>query len=272
MSNLTFKFPWNILLVSIPLLAVSLINTENVFAANIEKQKGNVRAEVSFQKGEYSQAKNVRIKILRDKKQVFSEIVSPMESDYSLDLSIQDLDGDGEAEIIFTHNPALGTRCCNQSQIYFYKKSSNTYSKVIGEWKGAGGPPKIKDIDGDGKYEFEYIDWRFAYAFTSFADSVMPIRIWQYRDGYLSETTSKYPQAIRRNIKEGNVWHQQLVRDKRDLKGSFAAYVAEKNLLGEGKEGFQEIQKNYKGPDKQEFLDKLKDFLRKTGYTSLPSK
>jgi hypothetical protein len=152
-----------------------------------------------------------------------------------------------------------------------YRKNEKKYTMVTGEWKGIGGP-QIKDLDGDGKYEFQFRDWRFAYAFTSFADSVMPIRIWQYRQGNLDEVTYKYPQAIQSSIKKGNEWHQRLVSEKRDLKGSFAAYAAEKHLLGEGEAGLREIQRSYQGEDKQEFLDKLNEFLKGTGYTSLPSK
>jgi hypothetical protein len=270
-SHLIMKLSWNISLFVLSLAFTYMAKVENVLAANMVKQVGNVRAEVTFKKDNYSLAKDVRVKILRNDKVVLDEVVSPQENTYSLRLSVQDLDGDKEPEIIFTHNPAMGQRCCTTSRIYGYRKNEKKYTMVMGEWKGAG-TPQIKDLDGDGKYEFEYNDWRFAYAFTVFANSVMPIRIWQYRQGNLDEATYKYPQAIKRDIAKGNEWHQQLVHEKRDLKGSFAAYAAEKYLLGEGEAGLREIQKSYEGDDKQEFLDKLNEFLKGTGYTSLPSK
>jgi hypothetical protein len=259
------KLSWNISLSVLSLIFTCTAKVENVLAANMAEQVGNVRAEVTFKKGDYSLAKDVRIKILKNNKVVVDEIVSPQENTYSLKLVVKDLDGDKEPEIIFTHNPAMGQRCCTTARIYGYRKNRNQYSMVASDWRGAGFP-QIKDLDGDGKYEFEYADWRFAYAFTVFANSVMPIRIWQYRQGSLDEVTYKYPQAIKRHIEKGNEWHQQLVHENRDLKGSFAAYAAEKYLLGEGGEGLREIKRSYQGEDKQEFLDKLNEFLKKTGY------
>jgi hypothetical protein len=259
------KPSWNISLFVLSLIFTSTAKVEHVLAANMVKQVGNVRAEVTFKKGTDSLVEDVRVKILKNDKVVLDEMVSPRENTYSLQLSVQDLDGDKEPEIIFTHNPRMGARCCSISRIYRYERNGNQYSMLNVEWLGLR-EPKIKDLDGDGKYEFEYTDRRFAYIFTNFADSVFPIRIWQYRKGNLDDVTYKFPQAIKRHIEEGNEWHQRLVREKRDLKGSFAAYAAEKYLLGEGEEGLREIQKSYQGEDKQEFLDKLNKLLKKTGY------
>jgi hypothetical protein len=259
------KLSWNISLSALSLIFTCTAKVENVLAANMVEQVGNVRAEVTFKKVDSSLVKDVRIKILKNNKVVVDEMVSPQENTYSLKLVVRDLDGDKEPEIIFTHNPAMGQRCCTTARIYGYRKNRNQYSMVTSNWRGIGFP-EIKDLDSDGKYEFEYVDWRFAYAFTVFANSVMPIRIWQYRQGSLDEVTYKYPQAIRRHIEKGNEWHQQLVRESRDLKGSLAAYAAEKYLLGEGGEGLREVKRIYQGEDKREFLDKLNKFLKETGY------
>jgi hypothetical protein len=244
----------------------------NTDSANMVQQMGSVRAEVRFEKdGEYSLAKNVRIKILRDKKVIIDEAVSPMEATYSLNLSIQDLDGDKEPEVILSHNPANGVRCCSASRIYGYKKSQKQYEMVNADWRSMG-PPQIKDLDGNGKYEFDHADWRFLNVFTSFVNIDFPIRIWEYRQGQLTEVTYKYPEIVRLSIKQHQKRRDQFVKEGRDLKGTLAAYTAAKFLVGEGEEALQEIQNIYKGEDKQEFLDKLNKFLKGTGYTSRPSK
>jgi hypothetical protein len=243
----------------------------NINSANMVKQMGSVRAEVRFDKDENSLARNVRIKILRNEKVIIDEAISPVEATYSLSLSVRDLDGDEEPEAIFSHNPAHGVRCCSTSRIYGYKKSQKKYEMVNADWRSMG-PPQIKDLDGNGKYEFDHSDWRFLNVFTSFANIDFPTRIWEYRQGQLTEVTYKYPESIRLSIKEHQKKRKHLMQEGRDLKGTLAAYAAAKFLVGEGEEALQEIQDIYKGEDKQEFLDKLNKFLKSTGYTSIPSK
>jgi hypothetical protein len=235
--------------------------------ANMIKQSGRTRAEVSYKKSEYV-VENVRIKIVRDDKILINEIVSSKELERRLRLSVEDLDGDSEPEVILTHNPGLGERCCTVSRIYGYQSNQARYVMTEGDWRGAG-TPRIVDLDNDGKYEFEYDDWRFAYQFTSFGDSVFPIRIWRYRQGRLDEVTSQYPKNINISLKKHGEWHRRLISEGRELKGSFAAYVAEKSLLGKGEQALQEIRDSYRGADREEFLIKLRRFLRKTGYMSV---
>lgn len=248
---------------------IQIGHAPKALAEKLVKEVGNIRAEISYP-SDRPVAENVRLKISRNNSIVFNGIIADRTS-RMLTLSIQDLDGDKEPEVIFNHNPGMGTRCCTASQIYGYQRASKKYTAATGNWGGAGFP-KVQDLNGDGKYEFLYMDWRFAYAFTSFADSALPIRIWQYRQGKVTETTSQYPQVIRQRIKDGNKWYQTLVSENRELKGSFAAYAAEKFLLGEREEALAEIQRNYPGNDKQEFITQLLGFLKKTGYTAIPQK
>ena len=48
--------------------------------------------------------------------------------------------------------------------------------------------------------------------------------------------------------------------------GVLAAYLAEKELLGEGGDGWQRLQRVYRGADREAYFADLRRFLRKTGY------
>lgn len=51
------------------------------------------------------------------------------------------------------------------------------------------------------------------------------------------------------------------------IKRSLAAYLADKYLLGEGEEGWQNVRQAYKGSDRAVFFQTLRERLERFGYT-----
>ncbi|WP_334843733.1 hypothetical protein [Nostoc sp.] len=259
-------------LIALGLLSAAVVFTKTATAETITGQSGNVRAEISYDKPEEYQYKNVRLKIIRAGRTILDRKL-PQENEYDRplgnlsgeenNLPVQDLDGNKEPEIIADFFTG-GAHCCTYSLIYSYDSKSQKYLKIRHEW-GNGGY-QLKDLDKDGLPEFDSRDDRFAYAFTAYADSDYPLQIWHYRQGKMIDVTRAYPQLISSHASKLWQSYTEARQQGDDGKGFLAAYLADKYLLGQGQDGWQRVQQAYKKSDRTKYLADLRKFLRETGY------
>lgn len=247
-------------------------------AVNKIAESGNVRAEISYDQGEDAfQVFNLSLKISRGGKVVFNQEIPRKGQQYDRPFFreenpqswLQDLDGDREPEIIIPLFTG-GAHCCVYSVIYRYEPASQQYTYITHDWGDAGGTPSIKDLDNDGIPEFDSGDTRFAYAFTAYAFSAFPPRIWQYRQGRMNDVTRNFPQEIYSHATR--LWqnYETRKREYRDdpgiVRGVLAAYLATKYLLGQQEDGWQRLQQAYQHSDRNSFFADLREFMEKTGY------
>ncbi|MEH1883403.1 MAG: hypothetical protein V7L19_08645 [Nostoc sp.] len=259
-------------LIGLGLLSAAVVFTQTAIAETITGQLGNVRAEISYDKPEEYQYKNVRLKIIRADKTILDRKL-PQEDEYDRplgnlsgeenNLPVQDLDGNKEPEIIADFFTG-GAHCCTYSLIYRYDSKSQKYLKTRHEW-GNGGY-QLKDLDRDGLPEFDSRDDRFAYAFTAYADSDYPLQIWHYRQGKMIDVTRAYPKLISSHASELWQSYTEARQQGDDGKGFLGAYLADKYLLGQGQDGWQRVQQAYKKSDRTKYFADLRKFLRETGY------
>lgn len=258
-------------LVSLTLLGTVAAIAQPARAEIITGESGNVKVEISFEKPEEYQYKNVRLQIIRAGKTVLNQQL-PQESEYDRPLGglfsdqipVVDLDGNQEPEVI-TNFFTGGAHCCTYSLIYRYNSQTQKYQKIRHDW--GNGAYKLEDLDKDGKPEFVSRDDRFAYAFTSYAASGYPIQIWQYRQGKMIDVTRRYPKEIASHTAELWKTYTEIQQQGDDGKGFLAAYLANKCLLGQGKDGWRRVQQVYKKSDRNKYFADLRKFLRETGYT-----
>jgi subtilisin-like proprotein convertase family protein len=245
---------------------------------------GDVSADLSFRETK-SYYNDLRITVRRHGLRVLTTPVSRLAChDCSVSglqtiadpqpLTIRDLDGDGEPEVLLDLYTG-GAHCCFYTVILRY--DGHRYRGSVGFWGDPG--YELRDLDRDGRPEFITADDRFAYAFTSYAGSVLPILIHRYDHGALADVTNEYPSLVR--AEATHLWREYL-RDHRrrdaDVRGLLAGWLADEYRLGRQDEGWRQIEAAYRRgelsaprvdpiwPAGRKYLTALRAFLVKNGY------
>ncbi len=146
-------------------------------------------------------------------------------------LSLQNVWGDSTPESVVDFYTG-GAHCCFESLIVL-TDGAHPGRAVFHNW-------------GDPGYEFKHeagstlilsADDRFAYAFTAFAASGLPVQVWTInRNGVLTNVTRTQPDLIK---KDAQVWWKAYVSQRgkgveSDVRGVVAAWCADEYLLGQG--------------------------------------
>jgi hypothetical protein len=183
-------------------------------------------------------------------------------------VSISDLDGDGEPEVLLDLYWG-GAHCCWYTQIYRYVPVVERYRAAVHVWGDFS--YVLADLDHNGKQELVTRDNRFSYAFGSFADSRWPVHILTYEHGLTKVETTAYPSEIRRDATA--LWHEAMGRRAgRSNQGIIAAWAADQCMLSRWPTAFRTIDRlSRRGRIHGElprvrFESRLRTFLRRTGY------
>ena len=188
-------------------------------------------------------------------------------------LTVRDLDADGEPEVILDTYSG-GAHCCTSSHVFRYSPAEDGYVERRFDWGNLS--YTIRDLDRDGRPELRSGDDRFAYAFSCYACSFFPPRIFRLEDGGLVDVTREFAGIVRRDA--NRLWRQylRLRRDpESDLRGLLAAYAADRALLGELEAAWEQLlvsraRGELDGPQGwpagNRYLKELRRFLEQTGY------
>ncbi|WP_146141256.1 hypothetical protein [Stenomitos frigidus] len=154
-------------------------------------QAGTIGASVSYEPYKPAQdspeaANNLRYQLSYNGQVKVSAAVSTLSSG---EVALKDLDGDRTAEVIVSSFSG-GAHCCTNLKIYMWR-GDQFIETDTGFLDGIGG--SFQDIDHDGKQEFLTVDNAFLYAFSSYAGSVPPDRIYALRQGRLQDVTRNHP-------------------------------------------------------------------------------
>ena len=248
---------------------------------------GDVAAQLSFDRRGDFEYRDVRIKITRGGAVLLDTLVpAPCDGcpvnpagggEAELpSLSLRDLDADGEPEALVELYTG-GAHCCSYTQLWSYNAATNSYRRTKGSWGDYG--YELRDLDGDGTLEFDSRDWRFAAAFTAYAASGAPPRIYRFAGGRLTDVTRSHRAVIKRNLRDYLRLYKKYRGDEDigDVRGWLAPYVADKYLLGQADTAFDLIYAAYRrgelralpgdsSPSGKRYITALRKFLRKTGY------
>jgi hypothetical protein len=188
------------------------------------------------------------------------------------DVSIVDLEGDGEPEILVDLYSG-GAHCCSIVEVFAYVPSTGSYTAVEHDFGDPGA--KLTDIDGDGKLEFESADDRFAYAFAPFAFSGMPPLVLDFAAGQFHDVTTHFPALIRTDAARELKAYRTNRRQGFGL-GFIAAWAADESLLGRHASAHGTLVKLARAdrlhtddgvdPSGMRFVVRLERFLHENGY------
>jgi len=252
---------------------------------------GAIAVDLSYRADRYSDS-DLRIVIRRAGKLVLSAPVSRLACNDCqpagmnpdvLDhpLTIRDLDGDGEPEVLLDLYSG-GAHCCFYTVIFRWDGTAYTARSKL--WGDPG--YELNDLDRTGRPEFVSADDRFAYEFTDYADSALPVQIWRYDQGSLRDLTASYPSVLR--AEANGLWGDYLAARKTrdDIRGILAAWLADEIRLGRAAPAWEQLDAiERRGdltapkadaypwlldarywPDGRAYLAKLERFLRASGY------
>jgi hypothetical protein len=188
-------------------------------------------------------------------------------------ISVRDLNGDGEPEILvdFWFD---GAHCCMWTRLYAWDPGTAAYKSRVHFWGNVG--YRSEPLGVDGTPELVSRDNRFAYAFTSYAGSAFPVRIWSYRSGRLIDTTRSHPSLVARDAVLQWRGYRTGARRHWEVRGALAAWAADECLIGRCRSAFAWLEGHrptlsgnndelQSGPTAG-YLRHLRSFLRRTGY------
>lgn len=243
-----------------------------VLASGVTAAAGEIRVHATLtyttQEGIYREA---RLKITRGGVLRLSTRVRRLSDGRGrlLDLRVRDLDADDEPEValdLYTN----GAHCCTQSLIYRYDPTRRRYRPTFHDWGNAYPGYRLVDPDHDARPELRSHDDRFAYAFTSFAGSAFPVRIWHFDHGRMFDVTRQFPDLVAADARAN--WHTYLryKQERSEIRGALAAWLADEYLIGREDEGWSRLEtlarRGQLGHDAAPYLRALRSFLRKLGY------
>jgi hypothetical protein len=248
---------------------------------------GTVTATVSW-RGNYAETRNFRIAIDRggaralDEKIRIEDCPSGGSPGFACPwpppgnaLALADLEGDGEPEAVVAAFTG-GAHCCLVAVVYRW----NGTGYVAAEHNFFDAFYEVRDLDHDGRFEFDSLDARFGYAFGSFAESVFPVYVVRFDRGGFHDVTAEFPSAIRQDLRRVRPEYRRRAdtRHQFGVRAALAAYVADLWRLDRKAEANKVLRRALRrgeidnqprqgaGPCDRRYIRKLKRLLRRLGY------
>jgi hypothetical protein len=124
-----------------------------------------------------------------------------------------------------------GAHCCTIELVFAYDERTGTYRKFERDF---GDPSaQLIDLAPGGRYLFVSADDTFAYRFTDFAASGLPIEIMEFAHHRFIDVTRRFPDLVARDAR---TWRRafaaQSSQHYSDSVGVVAAWAADEDLLG----------------------------------------
>jgi hypothetical protein len=213
---------------------------------------GDVTAVLSWTPDQYG-VKDAKLTITRAGAVGFNRAIPKVIPDGSIilsqkdnpdDVRVLDLDGDGEPEVVVSGFSG-GAHCCFVGG--FYDLRGTSYAETT-EFFGSYGF-ELRDIGKDGTLEIDAADVRFEDIYSSHAASFPPVRILRFSKAggtaHLVDVTRRHPSKIRANAKTAKSLFKEFMRSDglTQARGVVATYVADQYLLGRGKVGLRELDR-----------------------------
>jgi hypothetical protein len=219
-------------------------------AHTVTKTSGDVTATLSW-KGNFEDTKQLRLVVDRAGTTVFDKPVKAKDCGERIPgfacpwpplagaLALRDLTGDGEPEAVvggFTG----GAHCCLLGLVYGWDGS--TYKQSEYNFFDPG--YAVRDLDGDGSFEFLTRDPSLLYLYGSYAESVTPVQVISFDGRHFEDTTADFPTTVRRDARALKSEYRTRADSRKQVgvRSAIAAYIADLYTLGEKDKAKQRLQ------------------------------
>ena len=264
--------------------ALCLLAAPAALATTQTAQSGNVTATFTFS-GSYPNFSGLRVTIAQGSTVLYdAPVVSTLCGAYCAPASpsgktssvhVLDLEHDGQPDVLLDLDSG-GAHCCWIEQIFSFDPGTMTYAMTQRDFGDPG--EEVVDLRHNGHFEFLTSDDSFAYEFTDFAASGLPIQILTFSNHRFSNVTRQYPKLIARDAARWmKAFNSMAKQHYSDSVGVVAAWAADEELLGHAKLVNAFLAKQLKAghlnsalspeePGGAKFVAKLRRFLRAHGY------
>lgn len=245
---------------------------------------GGVAASFRFS-GSYPDFSRQRLKISVKGRVVYDEPVSsrfcghrcaPLSSvDRRDSVRVAELEGAGSPSVVLGLYTG-GAHCCTVLQVLYRPPGGSKF--VLAERELGDPIARIEDLSGTGRDELLTANDAFAYTFTDYAASGLPLQILSFSKGRFHVVTRQYPALIESDAEMWlDAYGEQRKRHYEDTVGLIAAWAADEDELGhaeavaaflaeQAKAGHLNSPLSPVVPSGGKFVAKLDRFLRKLGY------
>lgn len=263
------------------IISLTFIATGAALAATETASGGTVAATFAYQ-GKFPQFHGLRLTISRTGVVVYDQPVTskfcgslcdPLSAvSQQPSVHVIDVEHTGDPDVLLDLYTG-GAHCCIAEQIFSFAAASNTYVKTERDFGDA--EAQVADLRHDGRFEFLSADDSFAYRFTDYAASGLPIQILTFSEGRFSDVTRSYPNLIARDAARWMKAFKRMARQHYpDSVGVVAAWAADQDLLGHRKLVSRVLARQAKlghlnapsAPGGLRFVADLQKFLRQRGY------
>jgi len=238
---------------------------------------GTVSAAFSFQ-GSFPDYRHQTLQITRSGQVVYSQPVTARlcgeECDPAsvvprhLAIHVVDLEHNGQPDVVLDLFSG-GAHCCTIEQVFSFDRDTGSYLRTQRDFGDPGA--QLVDLRHNRRFEFLTADDSFAYRFTDFADSGLPIEIFTFADRRFTNVTRRYPKLI---AKDAAAYLSDFKHDLVDGDGLIAAWAADEDNLGHTALVASTLATELKAGDLrspnyasgQKFIAALNRFLRHEGY------
>jgi hypothetical protein len=264
--------------------ALMLAVAPTALATTQTGQSGNVTATFTFA-GKFLNYHGQRLEIAQGGTVVYNQPVvskfcgkqcGPLSPEVGQSsVNVVDLEHNGQPDVVLNLYTG-GAHCCVVVQIFSFDPGTMTYVKTERNFGDPGA--QIVDLGHDGRLEILTADDSFAYAFTDYAASGLPIEVLTFSGRHFTNVTRRYPKLIANDaagwLKAFNRLSKQHYQDS---VGVVAAWAADEELLGHGglvnrflarqlKLGHLNSALAPQEPGGAKFVANLRRFLRAHGY------
>jgi hypothetical protein len=185
-------------------------------------------------------------------------------------MNVYDFNGDGKKNVLISSYTG-GAHCCVMLFIGVMENGKFYIPDTLflgNAWYN------IEDSEKDRTLEIQTGTDMFAYAFTNYAETRFPPRVYRVKKSKFKDVTKDYPKIVNNYIDELKTDLKEFTKtgfeclgkdddtfntDAGSVKTILAAITACYHSIGEVKKGYELIDKSYKCPDKDKFVKILKD-------------